>query len=153
MDYRSLMVSERTLQSLVQTQILTKPYFRERGARVWTIEEIGQSLPYMESGVAYLFPPSYWKDLKKEFKTFICTKDKRYASLRRDLERFSRRSQTAIVSMIAAAMATYVGVAAGILTPFCALCILALMKIGKEAFCENAKLEIVVQGKQKKKLP
>jgi hypothetical protein len=112
---------------------------------IYTIEQVGILLPaYAHPGELFLVPPGYWERLKKEFQLFVCTKDKKYASLRKDLGAKARGSQTVIVSTISAAMAHSVGVAAGILIPFCALCLLALARVGKEAFCKCTKLDVPI---------
>jgi hypothetical protein len=69
-------------------------------------------------------PPEkgFWSKLKIEFRILVCTDDKKYSSLRRQMKASSGKSQTVIVSAIAAAMAAHVGVIAGVLVPFCALC-------------------------------
>jgi hypothetical protein len=97
---------------------------------------------YAHPGAAFAIPPRYWERLKEEFRLFVCTKDKKYASLRKSLRTKAQRSQTVIVSTISAAMAHSVGVAAGILIPFCALCLLALARVGKEAFCTGIEREV-----------
>jgi hypothetical protein len=73
--------------------------------------------------------------MKDEFKLLICTDDARYADLRKKIESSGDKSQTAIVAMIAAGVAAYVGVAAGVLVPFCALLLLASVRVGKNAYC------------------
>ncbi|OQS34103.1 hypothetical protein B0T40_16040 [Chromobacterium haemolyticum] len=83
----------------------------------------------------------YWGNLKAEFMMLICTSNKKYADLRKKLASNADKSQTAIVSAIAAGMATQFGVVAGLLVPFVALCLVVLARTGKEAFCATVKWE------------
>jgi hypothetical protein len=84
----------------------------------------------------------YWRAVKKEMYILVCTGDKKYASIRAELSKAGSKSQMAMVSLIAAAMASYVGVIAGILVPMCALVLLAVVKIGKNAFCAQKTLDM-----------
>jgi hypothetical protein len=103
------------------------------------IDELGtQLLPRAIDGDAmYAFWPDYWEKLKHEFKVLVCTADKRYADLRKKLATSADKTQTAIVSAIAAAIAAQFGVVAGLLVPFVALCLIVLARTGKEAFCST----------------
>lgn len=112
-----------------------------------SIDTIGNAtLPRAIDGpVMYAFWPDYWEQLKREFKILLCTADKKYARLRKELNAAAKKSQTAVVSMIAAAMASTFGVVAGVLVPFCALCLVAVAKLGREAFCAGNQLAIPLQ--------
>jgi len=90
-------------------------------------------------------PPPYWESLKDEFRIFLCTDDKKYANLRKEIKNRGGESQLALCSMIAAAMAGYIGVAAGVLVPFCALCVMAALKVGTQAFCRATKLDMSIK--------
>lgn len=105
------------------------------------IDKIGNKfLPEAIDGpVSYAFWPDYWERLKDELKIFICTTDKKYADLRKKLTASAEKSQIAIVSTIAAAMAAQFGVLAGVLVPFVAMCLIVLARTGKEAFCSTLK--------------
>src|SRR6266702_5105724 len=78
---------------------------------------------------------SYWSALKQEFVLLVCTDDKKYKDLRVRIDRGT--NSTALVSAIAVGISAHMGIAAGILTPFCALCLIALARMGKEAFCRR----------------
>jgi len=114
----------------------------------FTIDEIGSQLRYRrnpgEPLVLHYAMPQTWEALKEEFRIFVCTKDKKYSSLRKKLGTTGAKSQTIIVSTIAAAMAPSLGVAVGILVPFCAIVLLALLKVGKEAFCKTCDFRIPI---------
>jgi hypothetical protein len=49
-----------------------------------------------------------------------------------------------IVSTIAADVAVNLGVVAGALVPFCAICLIAVLKLGTEAFCQAEQLDVSV---------
>jgi hypothetical protein len=78
----------------------------------------------------------YWGNLKEEFRIFVCTSDRKYADLRKKVESSATKSQVTLTSTIAVAFSTHLGIAAGLLVPACALCLIALVKMGREAFCK-----------------
>ncbi|HEY1886072.1 MAG TPA: hypothetical protein VGG86_08460, partial [Roseiarcus sp.] len=86
-------------------------------------------------------PPSYWPDLKQEFHEFLCTDSEKYADLRSKLSAYGKKSETTIVATISAVMAGYIGVASAALIPFCALCAIAALRMGREAFCRSTRLD------------
>jgi hypothetical protein len=77
----------------------------------------------------------YWEFVKTEMQTFLCTDDKRYKSLWKQIEELKKRSTTAIVGVIAAYLGASIGVAATLLSGFVAVCLYAVIKVGKEAYC------------------
>jgi hypothetical protein len=81
--------------------------------------------------------PAYWGRVRDEFHKLVCTKDPRYAALRRQLAAHSGKTQTAIVSFIAAYVASILGLATGAVVPLVALCLLALLSLGRNAFCDG----------------
>jgi hypothetical protein len=85
-----------------------------------------------------------WERLKHEFHLLICTNDKKYRTLRKKINASEHNSEIAVVGMISAAVAAQVGPLAGALIPFCAICLTAVVKLGKEAFCREERLDIRV---------
>jgi hypothetical protein len=81
--------------------------------------------------------PTYWGRVRDEVHKLVCTSDPRYASLRRELAAHSGKSQTAIVGVISAYVASILGLATGAVVPLIALCLIALLRIGKNAFCDG----------------
>ncbi|UVO34494.1 hypothetical protein KUL72_23745 [Bradyrhizobium arachidis] len=79
--------------------------------------------------------PNYWKRVKNELHVLICTNDARYAALRKHLGKESKTTQVALVSSIAATIGAYIGVAAAIVGPFVTLGLMALLQVGKNAWC------------------
>jgi hypothetical protein len=79
--------------------------------------------------------PNYWRRVKRELHILICTKDSKYASLRRQLGKHGSATQTAIVSNITAALAVSLGYTVGALVPFVAMGLLGLVRVGTNAWC------------------
>lgn len=128
--------------------VKTDQRFSEQEFSDYTIEEMGERfLPIAIDGVDfnYAFQPKYWEQLKREFKKLLCTSDEKYSSLRSEFSITGNKAYTTVVSSIAAIMASQFGVAAGVLIPFCALILIAVLKLGKEAFCVCAQLDIPIE--------
>jgi hypothetical protein len=136
-------MSDDALLSIIEHDSNLKSY----DLSAQSIDAIGNaSLPRAIDGkVMYAFWPDYWSKLKAEFRLLICKRDKKYAPLRKKLDSITKKSETAIVSTISAAMAVKFGVAAGILAPFCALCLVGVSRLGKEAFCSAIELKITAK--------
>jgi hypothetical protein len=81
----------------------------------------------------------YWHHVRSEFFILLCTKDTRYAALRRQLASKGKHTETAVVTTISAAVGSSIGLVAGALVPLVALCLLAVVKVGKEAYCVKFK--------------
>jgi hypothetical protein len=130
-----------------------------------TIEKVGRSLDYfaeapkgelrfeLRDGLDLEEAPNYWMRLKHEFKLLFCSDDKKYNALRKKISAVGSKSQTAVVPIVTAALATQIGVAAGILLPFCALLLLAILRMGMNAYCSGIEFDVpvVVASKNKKK--
>ncbi|WMT71621.1 hypothetical protein [Bradyrhizobium sp. Ash2021] len=122
------------------------------------IDEIGNKMPrFIDGNVAYKMWPDYWQHLKLEIYYVICTDSEQYRDVRKLLLKQSKKSETAIVSAIAAAVAVHLGIVAGALVPFCALALAGVLQIGKNAYCsakarEAAKIETSLK-RQKAKDP
>jgi hypothetical protein len=95
-----------------------------------TFEELGQRIS-----------PKFWDSLKDEMYLFICTQDKKYASLRMQLSKAGTESQRKIVAWIAAAMAGYIGASMAPMVSLCALGLLLLLIFPKNAFCAQMKAQ------------
>lgn len=79
----------------------------------------------------------FFEKLEDEFHLFLCSHDRRYAKLKRDLAQQGGKSQTVIVSAISAAVAAQLGAAIGAVVPLIAICLITLLKLGKEAYCRD----------------
>ena len=116
------------------------------------IEELGQCLPrYVDDAKQFpKVPPFYWEDLKDEFRLLLCAEDKKYLDLRTKLETIGAKSQITLISTISAAFAKYVGVAADVLVPFCAIILVAVARVGKNAICNGEELWFPIKPQDSK---
>jgi len=98
-----------------------------------TIDEVGEEISEKFSP-AYEIGPSpleYWERFKGESHLLLCTNNQKYAPLRKELSQYGGKTQLTIVSTIAASVAASVGVVAGAMVPLCAICLIAVLKMGK----------------------
>lgn len=77
----------------------------------------------------------YWNYVKAEMRLFLCTDDKKYRALWKQIAGLQKKSTTAIVGLIAAFLGELVGAPAALLAGFVAVCLYAVLKVGKEAYC------------------
>lgn len=73
--------------------------------------------------------------VKREFRCFLCTNDDRYRGVRDKLRVSAGQVEKIVLNTISAALAAYLGVAAGALVGICAIILFIVGKIGKEAYC------------------
>lgn len=134
MDVESL-VSEDQLMEIIEAIPL---YGWEKN----TIDELGERISRSIGPPDQHDPESgkYWHAVKDEIYLLICTDDKKYADLRKQLEKGEAKSSTAIVALITASLTFYIGMVAGIVVPLCALVLLAVTRVGKNAFCKDQEL-------------
>jgi len=118
-----------------------------------SIDNLGDRLlPPAISNMAGFFDQDYWAQLKYEFALLVCTKEKKYQSLRKKLSSSANKSHATIVSTIAAVIATDFGITAGVLVPFIAMCLIAMLRMSKEAFCATWEWDVpLVPGKTNQK--
>ncbi len=137
-ENKSSWLSSLSEQSLWEIA-LSDTGIADRRTRIQDVDNLGRlSLPpAIDGDMDYFQWPEYWAKLKHEIMLLICTNDSKYRNLRRDLSASGRKSQTAVISVIAAAMASQFGATVGVLVPFCALCLIGVLRIGKEAFCAS----------------
>jgi hypothetical protein len=79
--------------------------------------------------------PNYWVRVKKELHILICTNDRKYESLRRQLGKESRVTQAAMVTGIGATIGASIGMSGTVIGPFVTLGLIALLRVGKNAWC------------------
>lgn len=93
---------------------------------------------------ASLKPPSredlrpqkkYWDFVKSEMRIFLCTDDKKYRALWKQISELEKKSTTAIVGVIATFLGASIGAAGTLLAGFVAVCLFGALKVGKEAYC------------------
>jgi len=85
--------------------------------------------------MAVIAPRNLWKEFKDEFHLFLCTNDRKYSKLRKDLQSKGSKTTTVVVSLISASLAQHFGTSAGLIVPFCALCLYTVFKVGVNAYC------------------
>lgn len=77
----------------------------------------------------------YWQAVKNEIRLLICTKDKKYSELRKQLHDAAKHTKAPIVAMISATLAGSMGVAVGIISGLVAVAIFAIVQIGVNVYC------------------
>ena len=107
-------------------------------------KKLATELPFFSVALILARLPS-GKSFKNEFRILLCTKDKKYASVRKSLSQAGDKTQLTIVSAISAAVGASVGAVEGSLIPLCAICLIAVLKMGKEAFCRAEILDVKVR--------
>ena len=78
----------------------------------------------------------YWDYVKSEMRVFLCTDDKKYRALWKQISELQKKSTTAIVSVIAAFLGASIGASTTLLAGFVAVCLFGVLKVGKEAYCD-----------------
>lgn len=80
-------------------------------------------------------PKDWWPRVKEEFHIFLCTDEKRYEKLREKLQDSANATSVTILSVISAAIGNSLGFEAGAIVGLVAVCLYAVIKFGKEAYC------------------
>lgn len=80
-------------------------------------------------------PRRFWQNVRAEVRLLVCSADPKYKAIRDDLSREKPVVTKVAIGMIAAAVGAALGYAAGLLTPFVLLCLIAMVKVGREAWC------------------
>lgn len=81
-------------------------------------------------------PKKYWECVKAEVFLLVCTKDNKYAKLRKQLNDSTARAQTPAVWLVASGIAATLGISAAVIAGLCAVALYGIVKVGKEAYCE-----------------
>jgi hypothetical protein len=89
----------------------------------------------------------YWAELKEEMRILICTKDKKYADVRKQIDSVGAKSKTVILTSITAALAPHIGIAEGALVPGCAVLLYAVLRMGRNVLCQKQKLTVKMPKK------
>jgi hypothetical protein len=105
-----------------------------------SLEDVGQSLNRIIWTSDYFTsePESdFLRLFKREAYSLFCTNNIEYRRLRNRVAKAGDKSETVIVSFIAGALASSsFGLPAVALVPFCAVGLIAVLKMGTEAFCK-----------------
>ena len=79
--------------------------------------------------------PNMYEGIKAEIHLLVCTDDKKYAKLRKDLAKHESKATMTIVGIIAASVSSVLGIAVGMCVPFIAYILLVILSVGTNAFC------------------
>jgi hypothetical protein len=109
----------------------------KRGVRKAAAKKVKRSDAGHLSAAARRHKPNYWGAVRDEVHVFLCTDDKRYAAIKTQIASRAKGSQTVVIGAISAAIAGSISVPIGAVFPLAALCFLAVLKIGKEAYCKH----------------
>jgi hypothetical protein len=85
----------------------------------------------------------YWDAFKVEFKIFLCTKNRKYQTLRREVASHGKASQTVAVGLISGAIGAKLGTVAGVVTPLVIISLIIVLKLGKEAYCRTVDVDLL----------
>jgi hypothetical protein len=89
---------------------------------------------------------SLWNSVRQEMHLLCCTNDKKYTKLRKQLTSRSGKSQLTITAAIACFISTYVGIVPStVLTPLCAIMLLAVLGLGKEVVCQRLLMPVTLK--------
>lgn len=82
--------------------------------------------------------PALWNRVVEELHILVCTKDKRYAALRRQFGKEGRATQVTVLTAISTSIGAEIGTTATtVVMAIVSLGFLTLLKVGKEAFCKG----------------
>lgn len=80
-------------------------------------------------------PKSYWEHIKKEIYQLVCSTNKKYEALRKQLNVAKEKGTKSIVIIIASYFGAQLGVEVGAIAGFCAIAVNSIVKLGKETYC------------------
>jgi hypothetical protein len=78
-----------------------------------------------------------WNAIKEEWFQLACTDNEKYKDLRIEIQELKGGPATIIISSIAVALATTLGIAAGVLTPFVAIFLHGIILLGNNTMCRT----------------
>lgn len=79
--------------------------------------------------------PNYWLRVKRELHILLCTSEKKYAAIRRQIGKQGTATQLFLATSIAAAIAPFVGASATLIGPLVTLGLISLVRVGTNAWC------------------
>jgi hypothetical protein len=98
--------------------------------------------PVVHLQVASFWP--YWDAFKIEFKLLLCTKNRKYSSLRRELRKQKGTAQPALVSVISAAIGANLGTMGVVIAPIVVMSLMTVLSIGREAYCRTVDIDSLI---------
>lgn len=96
---------------------------------------------------------SLWQGIKAEFYLLVCTNNSKYAPVQKSINQHGASITIMAVSTIAAAIAAALGVTAGVVVPVVSIFLLAVSKVGMNAWCGLAPAGSQNKAGQAKKKP
>lgn len=81
-------------------------------------------------------PKAYWECVTAEIYLLVCTNDRKYATLRKQLDDSAIRAKTPVVWLVASGVSATLGISAALIAGLCAVALYGVIKVGKEAYCE-----------------
>jgi hypothetical protein len=82
---------------------------------------------------------SLLKAIAAEIRVLVCTEDTKYSELRSQLNKWAGKGSAFVVSLISAALAASLGVAAAaLIASLVAIVLLAVTQVGRNAYCAAA---------------
>ncbi|MBE9153636.1 hypothetical protein [Cyanobium sp. LEGE 06113] len=82
-------------------------------------------------------PKHFWEHIKHEVFLLVCTKDRKYARLRKSLDAAAENGKVPMTGLIAATIGDKLGVEAAVISGLCAVALYAVLKVDKEAYCSK----------------
>jgi len=83
-------------------------------------------------------PKKYWKQVKSEIYSLVCTDSKKYSELRGRLSSAEENGTKALVAIVSGSIGSILGIEAGIISGFVTLALHAVIRVGTEAYCAIA---------------
>jgi len=134
-------IQERELKGMLNRRMCK--FLEDAEREGMDIDDVALAL--IEKSTDYLDKPfkeerlsrGLWFNICREIYLLVCTDDRKYKDLR---EKFSSEKTLAtafIVSSISTSIGAALGFVATTVTPFVVLCLIALVRIGKEAWCRS----------------
>lgn len=81
--------------------------------------------------------PDFWPKIKREMYILVCKNGSKYSDLRKQLSKGAITVHDVLVAAIAAAISKELGFGPALLTPFIVLCLITVVRVGKEAWCHS----------------
>ncbi len=80
---------------------------------------------------------SYWKSVQQEINELVCGNTDKYKELRTKLNQAAKVGEKGLATLIAANVAVAMGVEAGVISGFIALCLFSIKSLGINAYCRS----------------
>lgn len=130
-------ISEHDLRKLLPPEVRALLELVDKAGG--NIESVGfalaSPLPHLGSIRLRKAVIDFWPKVKREMYILICKSESKYSDLRKELSKGAITAHDVLVTAIAAAISKELGFGPALLTPFIVLCLIAVVRVGKEAWC------------------